>query len=295
MGWLPLIFVAVFLGIWFWNVWKRRIARQKRQLLIEARITGVTALVEPIVKEAYGQLTQDIRTRWPQIPFDFPRTETLLTNSRGILKDYPRKDIKRLAKRVLDSIASKAVSDFIAYRPDFLSSQTEVPSDAPVKFHSHEYESKTTLNSPTPSDWPKRRKLIHERDKGCCRRCGTIVPLEKCHIHHIVSRSKGGGHTPDNLITLCYDCHSLMPEHDKVTGGPFYVLPNRYTLHTRECYHGILARRLSGSLPVLLAKGYTPCEKCMPMVGHRTFWIECYIRRKLSSIVNALNFENRKK
>ena len=113
------------------------------------------------------------------------------------------------------------------------------------------------------------------------------MPLDKCHIHHIVRRAKGGGHSLDNLVVLCRDCHSLMPEHDKVTGGPFYALPYRYTLHVRECYHAIGARRISGSLPVLITKGYQPCQKCMPIV-HRTLWIERFSRARLYSIVNSL-------
>ena len=45
---------------------------------------------------------------------------------------------------------------------------------------------------------------VYHREKGCCAVCGSKDGLEE---HHIVTRSKGGTGTPDNLILLCKDCH----------------------------------------------------------------------------------------
>jgi len=213
--------------------------------------------------------------------------ENLLTNSRTILAGYPHQDIRRLAKRLLSSVVSKAVADFVAYTPDFVPVGENTLADVPTGFHIQDNQFQAIADGHNPPDWSKRRRLVHDRDGGCCRRCGTIVPLDKCHIHHVVRRARGGGHSLDNLVTLCYDCHSLMPEHEKVTGGPFYALPYRYTLHTRECYHALGARQVPGSLPALIAQGYEPCQKCLPIV-HRTLWIERFTRARLSLIANSL-------
>jgi len=62
MEWLLLIVIVIFLGIWLWNIRQRRIAEQQRQLQ-EAKITEATQLVTPIVKKAYDQLTEEIRSK----------------------------------------------------------------------------------------------------------------------------------------------------------------------------------------------------------------------------------------
>jgi 5-methylcytosine-specific restriction endonuclease McrA len=46
--------------------------------------------------------------------------------------------------------------------------------------------------------------LVFERDRWSCRSCnrdGGIAP------HHVTFRSEGGTHHPDNLVTVCFDCH----------------------------------------------------------------------------------------
>ena len=55
------------------------------------------------------------------------------------------------------------------------------------------------------------RKQVLDRDKRC-RSCGTTQNL---HLHHVIYRGqkKGlleGNHSPNNLLTLCLECHSLV-------------------------------------------------------------------------------------
>ena len=48
------------------------------------------------------------------------------------------------------------------------------------------------------------REFVFERDSYMCRSCNSnrgIAP------HHILFRSAGGTHNPDNLVTLCFNCH----------------------------------------------------------------------------------------
>jgi len=49
------------------------------------------------------------------------------------------------------------------------------------------------------------RLLVLRRDKYTCRQCwatGTSL-----HVHHTLPKEKGGTDNPDNLITLCHQCH----------------------------------------------------------------------------------------
>ena len=290
MEWLLLIIIVVASGICVWKVYERHVAKQRQQLL-EAKIAAAVRVLRPIVEKVYARLTDEIRTGWPLISFDFPILENLLMNSRILLAGYPRQDIRRLAKKLLAPIVPTALADFIAHSPDFVSIGNSTTADISTSFDNQGNQSQAIPVRYSPPDWATRRKRVYDRDGERCRRCGAIVPFDKCHIHHIVRRAKGGGHSLDNLVVLCRDCHSLMPEHEKVTGGPFYALSYRYTLHAKGCYHAIRARRISGSLPALIAQGYEPCQKCMPIV-RRTLWIESFSRARLSSIVDSLTSEH---
>jgi hypothetical protein len=58
---------------------------------------------------------------------------------------------------------------------------------------------------------PRVRREVLARDRLRCRRrgCGHTRHLD---IHHLVPRHRGGGHEPDNLVTLCTACHRLWHE-----------------------------------------------------------------------------------
>lgn len=54
------------------------------------------------------------------------------------------------------------------------------------------------------------RQYVLHRDGYTCQCCGahgTDKKKVKLHVHHLESR-KTGGNAPDNLITLCEDCHT---------------------------------------------------------------------------------------
>ncbi|WML68368.1 MAG: hypothetical protein METHP_01985 [Methanoregula sp. SKADARSKE-2] len=48
---------------------------------------------------------------------------------------------------------------------------------------------------------------ILERDQFTCRRCGGRFRVSKLEIHHIMPVSEGGDSRPENLITVCVECH----------------------------------------------------------------------------------------
>ena len=56
----------------------------------------------------------------------------------------------------------------------------------------------------TGRPWKRIRAAILRRDKYTCQDCGGGSVLE---VHHIVPVREGGSDHPDNLTTLCVDCH----------------------------------------------------------------------------------------
>lgn len=51
----------------------------------------------------------------------------------------------------------------------------------------------------------RSRKTVHSRDGLRCVYCGrTDKPIE---LAHYISRSHGGKGVPENLVSLCADCH----------------------------------------------------------------------------------------
>lgn len=64
-----------------------------------------------------------------------------------------------------------------------------------------------------PSDWGSRRDRVLQRDNYQCQHCKAKAGSNgniKLNAHHIVPKSKGGEHHPDNLQTLCQGCHNAI-------------------------------------------------------------------------------------
>lgn len=51
------------------------------------------------------------------------------------------------------------------------------------------------------------KEYVRWRDEYRCRKCRSRTCLE---VHHIVQRKDGGSDRPDNLVTLCHDCHAAL-------------------------------------------------------------------------------------
>lgn len=101
------------------------------------------------------------------------------------------------------------------------------------------------------------RQYILSRDNYTCQHCKTHGDNVKLEVHHLESR-KIGGNAPDNLITLCTDCH------DKVTRNLIKLkISNRRLKSTRDAvFMGIMRKTLIARLkdiiniPVYETKGY---------------------------------------
>lgn len=57
-------------------------------------------------------------------------------------------------------------------------------------------------------DFYNVKAFVLNRDNYTCQKCKTKEG--KLHVHHIVFRSQGGSNSPENLITLCENCHNKL-------------------------------------------------------------------------------------
>jgi len=63
--------------------------------------------------------------------------------------------------------------------------------------------------------WMQKRQRVWQRDRGRCQGpyCENTspfsLPLDQCHIDHILELSCGGTNAMSNLRTLCRRCHTL--------------------------------------------------------------------------------------
>ncbi len=76
------------------------------------------------------------------------------------------------------------------------------------KIRHPEIEGKAYQVGPQSGFWNVREYVLF-RDHHCCQWCRGKSKDPILNVHHIESR-KTGGHSPDNLITLCETCHDLI-------------------------------------------------------------------------------------
>lgn len=55
---------------------------------------------------------------------------------------------------------------------------------------------------------PKLRFEVFRRDGFKCRYCGAIPTKAPLVIDHVIPVAEGGGNSPSNLVTSCFDCNS---------------------------------------------------------------------------------------
>jgi hypothetical protein len=67
------------------------------------------------------------------------------------------------------------------------------------------------LGEPTEQVPPHLRRAVIKRDRHCSFP-GCSLPPVRCHVHHVIPRSKGGATRLDNLTLLCA-FHHLIAVH----------------------------------------------------------------------------------
>ena len=61
------------------------------------------------------------------------------------------------------------------------------------------------------SDHNKVQRLGKERDEYTCQVCGSTKNVQG---HHLIDYAYGGAADPDNIITLCSECHKAAHRGD---------------------------------------------------------------------------------
>ena len=86
------------------------------------------------------------------------------------------------------------------------------------------------------------RQYVLKRDNYTCQCCKKHKDGTKFHVHHIESR-KTGGNAPDNLVTLCEECHKAIHDGTK-------KLPDRRRGHSFKdaAFMGIMRKTLVARL-----------------------------------------------
>jgi 5-methylcytosine-specific restriction protein A len=70
------------------------------------------------------------------------------------------------------------------------------------------------------SAWVKTRKTILERDKHLCQSCKAKGQITKAtEVHHVKPKANGGTDAPDNLVSICRDCHDQETKDAKGRNG----------------------------------------------------------------------------
>jgi hypothetical protein len=67
-------------------------------------------------------------------------------------------------------------------------------------------------------DRPKRNKKLYEKyGKNFCQLClrdsgivGSLPSESVLEVHHVIAVKEGGADSPENLWTVCTDCHKLI-------------------------------------------------------------------------------------
>jgi len=57
---------------------------------------------------------------------------------------------------------------------------------------------------------------VRWRDRDRCRVCRSTLGVQ---VHHIVYRSRGGDHSTENLVCLCFNCHRDVHDHRLTIAG----------------------------------------------------------------------------
>lgn len=82
------------------------------------------------------------------------------------------------------------------------------------KYWDYIYERERNTNGVRPYySWYRIAYEINERDNRTCQKCGyfeesSIGYRYLLEVHHIIPIAIGGSNLPENLITLCHNCHT---------------------------------------------------------------------------------------
>lgn len=196
--------------------------RQQAVRALENHRLPAEILAQPLA-EGYARMVDELRRRYPLIPFSFPpmkaqvsefaAIEDYLSRS-GLVPDYHTLTPRAMLHGLLSTVRDSALDSYFAHRPDF-SAHPVIPKEvgSALFWLNEGTHSLTDPGSAVPPDWQDRKEVVYYRDMCGCRCCGREITADEFHVHHVKGRSRTGNHQLDNLVTLCSSCHSLMPGH----------------------------------------------------------------------------------
>jgi hypothetical protein len=69
------------------------------------------------------------------------------------------------------------------------------------------------------ADWVQIRRSIRKRDNYTCQRCGKPEKSRRHDVHHKIPWRISQDNSPENLITLCMNCHRTVEPTPKVVSN----------------------------------------------------------------------------
>ena len=111
----------------------------------------------------------------------------------------------------------------------------------------------------TLAGWENLKAYAKYRDGYKCRACGKSKHKDgvKLEVHHIIRKADGGTDVPENVVTLCEDCHKA---HHK---GERKLKLRRPPQHKGEAHMNAMRNRL-------MREVYNFCVKVRFTYGYRT-------------------------
>ncbi|MCD6148978.1 RRXRR domain-containing protein [bacterium] len=145
---------------------------------------------------------------------------------RNMRRYFRRKRIKRKGlvpkhrparfenRRRLDGRLTPSVRHFLESHKAAIQKIVEYVPDANISLEYAKFDIQRMMNSDIEGEqyqhgrlfgYQNIRAYVLHRDKYACQLCGK--KNVQFQLHHVVPRSQNGKDHPDNLITLCPDCH----------------------------------------------------------------------------------------
>jgi hypothetical protein len=126
-----------------------------------------------------------------------------------------KENIRRLWTVFGEEAPNPRIAEAVGCHSQYPMRLTYDPETETVDYKEHVKQRK---NNQVP---PDLRQEILKRDKRACDRCGTKNNEAKLKIHHIDPVNDDGPANPENLATLCPDCHDIVHDHSS-TGRVIY-------------------------------------------------------------------------
>lgn len=85
--------------------------------------------------------------------------------------------------------------------------------------------------------WDKLRKIILARDNHLCQRCDALgLTTQGRTVDHIQPKAQGGTDDPDNLRTLCDECHRVVSLEQRGFRDRPTIGPDGFPIKSGELY-----------------------------------------------------------